>query len=84
VQQVQSNFTFLEDTKIITLCIVINLINMMIKKFCIRMCVCLRCDVGMVKFRSALHVEHAGSALAKIFWLEALRHHPYCDGREVV
>lgn len=30
--------------------------------------------VGMVKFRSASNVEHVGSALAKIFWREALRH----------
>ena len=40
MQQVQSNFTFLQDTKIITLCNVINLINMMIKKFCFGMYVC--------------------------------------------
>ena len=40
MQQVQSNFTFLQDAKIITLSNVINLINMMIKKFCFGMYVC--------------------------------------------
>ena len=37
MQQVQSNFTFLQDVKIITLSNVINLMNMMIKKFCFGM-----------------------------------------------
>ena len=50
MQQVQSNFTFLQDVKIITLSNVINLINMMIKNSVLE-CACVLDAMGERYFK---------------------------------